>query len=176
MARTTCAVLATMLVIGCGQRDDATPDDQSIDPNDYIRTKGPAPQFLFPKQVECDRPEVNDFIRRFSRTSLKGEYLAYRLLVSRQVEPVSRESFQKAWEAVEQVRILSIARVDDLTNYPPPVYLVKATVAMREPADPPSREVAILVFQEGQEWVMAPAGRQIRQSQATSQPAQRATR
>ena len=171
MNRACLVALGITLTIGCGNGDDGAAEQQSIDPTDFIPTKGRVPpRFLFAKAVQCDRPEVNEFITRFSKVCLRGEYLNYRLLVSRQVEPFSRDSFQRAWEAVERVRINRIVQAHDLTSYPPPVYLVAATIAMREPADPPSREATILVFKEGQQWVMAPAPRSTREAETASQP------
>jgi hypothetical protein len=170
MIRACVITAALLLLAGCGG-DDQTAEQQFEDPTDVISTKGRvAPNFLFPKDVACDNPEVNEFITGFSTVCLKGEYLRYRLRVSRQVEPISRESFQAAWQSVEQVRITKITQLADQTGYPPPVYLVNATVKLREPATPPSREVAILVFKEGQQWVMAPASRQLRDNQTESQP------
>jgi hypothetical protein len=48
------------------------------------------------------------------------------------------------------------------------VYLVEAEVDMRKPADPATRTVAILVFAEGPEWVMAPVPRAVREAGATT--------
>ena len=77
------------------------------------------------------------------------------------------------------LRWLDEGLTEDVERYPPPVYLVEAEVEMREPeasdahvvTGPPIRNVCILVFQDADEWVMAPAPREIRQRYAASRPA-----
>jgi hypothetical protein len=160
-------VVGLGMVMGCGGREEAGVEEP--DPADYVSTKGPAPEFVFPTAVACEQEAVNEFIRRFVGVCLRGDYARYRLTVSRQVEPAGRDTFEAAWHAVQRVEIRSIRRVDDMVKrYPPPVYLVEAEVDMREPANPPRRTVAILVFAEGQDWVMAPAPRAVRQAEATT--------
>jgi hypothetical protein len=160
-------VAGLAVAMGCGGREESAVEEP--DPADYVSTKGPAPEFVFPAAVACEQEAVNEFIRRFVGVCLRGDYAGYRLTVSRQVEPAGRDTFEAAWHAVKRVQIRSIRRVDEMVKrYPPPVYLVEAEVDMREPADPARRTVAILVFAEGAEWAMAPVPRAVRQAEATT--------
>ena len=169
-----------MVIPACKQEGDvAARKGQSIDTEDRIRTEGEAPTFSFAPEATCDDTAVNGFVKRFVRTCLSGDYAGYREMVTRLVEPIGREAFETAWHAVKRVEVNSIVLTEGVQRYPPPVYLVEAEVEMREPeasdahvvGGPPVRNVCILVFQEADEWVMAPAPREIRQRYAASRPA-----
>ncbi len=169
-----------MAIPACKQEEDVEAGKaRSIDTEDRIRTKGEAPTFKFAAEATCDDTAVNEFVKRFVRTCLSGDYAGYREMVTRLVEPIGREAFETAWHAVKRVEVNSIVLTESVRRYPPPVYLVEAEVEMREPeasdahvvSGPPVRNVCILVFQEADEWVMAPAPRDLRQRHATSRPA-----
>ena len=171
-----------MVIPACKQEEDVEAGKaRSIDTEDRIRTKGEAPTFSFAGEATCDDTAVNDFVKRFVRTCLSGDYAGYREMVTRLVEPIGREAFETAWHAVKRVEVNSIVLTEGVQRYPPPVYLVEAVVEMREPeasdahvvGGPPIRNVCILVFQdqEADEWTMAPAPREIRQRYAASRPA-----
>jgi len=153
-------------------------EESSLDTEDRIRTQGAPPTFSFPSEVTCDEPHVNEFVKRFVRTCLRGDYAGYREMVTRLVQPIGREAFETAWHAVKRVEVKSIVLTEGVQRYPAPVYLVEAEVEMREPeaadahvvSGPRVRNVCILVFQEPGVWVMAPAPREIRQRYGTSQP------
>ena len=161
-----------------GEDVEASKEESSIDTEDRIRTKGEPPTFSFPREVTCDNANVNEFVKRFVKSCLSGDYARYREMVTRLVEPIGREAFETAWHAVRRVEVRLIVLTEGVQGYPPPVYLVEAEVEMREPeasdahvvAGPGIRNVNILVFQEADEWVMAPAPREIRQRYAASQP------
>ncbi|MFQ6047935.1 MAG: hypothetical protein ACE5K7_01040 [Phycisphaerae bacterium] len=156
---------------GCeGQQDVAAGGSGQIGADDYIRTEGPPPKFVFPEALRSREPELSRFISEFVQVCLRGDYAGYRLRVSRQCEPVGRDTFERAWHAVKQVRVRSIRRLDGAVKYPPPVYLVRADVELREPAKKPLREVALLIFREQGQWTTAPAGRVLRRLRAQSQP------
>jgi hypothetical protein len=169
-----------MVIPACKREGDIDADKSlAIDSEDRIRTEGEAPTFSFASEATCDDAAVNEFVKRFVRTCLSGDYAGYREMVTRVVEPIGREAFETAWHAVKRVAVNSIVLTEGVRRYPPPVYLVEAEVEMREPeasdahvvSGPPIRNVCILVFREADEWVMAPAPREICQRYAPSRPA-----
>ncbi len=125
---------------------------------DYTGTEN-RPGLEFPKRVRCDNDEVNEFIQEFYRTCFLNEYDRFRLMMSTRVDPFTPERFKRALTAVEQIEIVSIERLPDVEDVPPPVYLVRADVRFRPTArtEDKHKTVAIVVFREVGNWVMAPA-------------------
>lgn len=122
------------------------------------------PALEFPKRVQCDDPSVNRFIEEFYEACCKGDYDRFRLMMSTRIDPFTPERFKKALEAVEVVRIVSVDLLPDVADVPPPIYLVRAHVRLRQEVKKPERErtIAILVLKEADKWVMFPAPPELR--------------
>jgi hypothetical protein len=118
------------------------------------------PSLTFASEIRTAHPEVGTFLDEFLNTCLVGDYAGYRRLVSRAYAPESRERFEAIYRATQAVTVDSIELID-IPEIQAPVYRVVSTVEfspqqqakLREPR----REVAILVFKEGDNWRMAPA-------------------
>lgn len=129
------------------------------------------PAFVFPPEVRAKNESLNAFLEEFQQVCANGEYLRYRGLVSRQVEPLDKDRFVAAWHAVDQVTIRLIRRLPRLESLPDPAYGVLVHVLLHDSAQLERRErnVALMVFREPDEkqqerWVMAPAPEPIREA------------
>ncbi len=118
------------------------------------------PAYVFAPGLRETYPQVTGFMQEFLETCLAGDYDKYRLMVSRSREPESRERFGKIYHALKSLAIdaIEVIHVPDL---PPPVHLVVCRADFLEGRKPLLRretnQVAILVFQEENEWRMMPA-------------------
>ena len=110
----------------------------------------------FPAAVRCERDEVNAFIETLVAVCDRGDYQAYRLMVTRRVEPVGEKQFRGGWQLIEKIHIASVEAVAVGEAYPSPVYLVRGTVDLSPPREPRTRPVAMLIVQEEGQWVIAP--------------------
>jgi hypothetical protein len=129
----------------------------------------PPPTLVFPPEQRSKNESLNAFIEEFQEICAKGEYLRYRSLVSREVEPFDKDQFVAAWHAVERVSIELVRRLPRLESLPDPAYGVLVHVLVRESAQQErlERSVALMVFREPDEnqrerWVVAPAPEPIR--------------
>lgn len=77
---------------------------------DPVRAK-PVDVLLFPESLRAGDPAVNDFVEKAMKTSVGGDYDAFRLLWSETREPLSRSEFEKGWEAVREIEVLALERV-----------------------------------------------------------------
>ena len=123
-----------------------------------------APLLKFAADLRAPFPDVSAFLDRFLHTCQAGDYAGYRRLVSRASIPETRERFEAMYHAVETVTVESIESVET-SAIPPPVYRVVTSVEFTpQPQSRPrqrQRKVAILVFKEENNWVMAPAPREL---------------
>ncbi len=144
---------------GCKRRDGSDPRDtvdEKIIPVDEAAGK---PLLEFPKAVRCEDESLNAFIEDFYDTCCRGEYDKFRLMMSTRVDPFTPERFKKSLTAVDRVQIEVIKKLPDVTEVPPPIYVVRSKVFLRKnvPKDALERTISILVFREAGKWVMAPA-------------------
>jgi hypothetical protein len=177
------AVGSVLLIalLGACSRDEPTPKKSLSDKmlEDPIEMQGKPPKIDFPADVRCDDESINDFIDELIRICLQGEYGRYRLAVSTKVDPIDREQFRRAWQAVEKVEVRRIVKIwpppgKPLPTQPAgreellhPIYGVHARITLREQPGRSerarTREVVVLVIQENGEWKLGPpAGRDIK--------------
>ena len=169
-------LIAIMALCGCGGKADSRASTKS---DDYLKVQGridvsdiqDRPEIVFPKEVRSDDESLNAFLQHFTEVCLAGEYDEYRLLVSRQIEPVSKQQFEKTYRRVEYVEINLICDLPKISELPYPLWLIESIVHIRQPTEEPLRRLQVLIFKENEKWVMAPAPRALRQAlAATSQP------
>ncbi len=159
------AVITGCLLTGCNR--DAADDRASGAGGRRGRPKPDAedrPSLEFPQHVRSKDPAVNKFIEAFYEACYLGEYDKFRLMMSSRVDPFTPDRFKRALTAVEFVRIESIETLPEVTDVPPPIYLVRSRVFIRQSVrkDEPEKTIAILVFKEAGKWVMAPAPKALR--------------
>ncbi len=117
------------------------------------------PSLDFPPHVRSEDEAVNTFITDFYEACCLGEYDRFRLMMSTRVDPFTPERFKKALTAVALIRVEAVEKLPEVEDVPPPVYLVRSRVQLREDVrkEELERKIAILVFKETGRWVMAPA-------------------
>lgn len=166
----TCTCVSAALLIAavaactsCG-REDAPPGPTKPEPTALTATPQPAlkkrPTYTIPRELLNEHAEVGRFVIQFLETCYAGDYQGYRNLVGRAFNPESEERFRTIYEAIESI-VLDSIEVVDVSDIPPPAYLVissvtfdpEHTVSLRRP----HRRLAILVFREEGEWRMGPA-------------------
>ncbi len=110
---------------------------------------------VFPTQLRVVDEAVNDFVTIAMNLCSSGDYESFRLLWSVEHDPITRQQFESAWQAVTRIRILALER-DPIND----TYAILAHVALdakRFPAghrlrENPQRNVALLILQEQGEW------------------------
>ena len=171
------ALVALVAILGCERQSSELPPPPTTQPAS-APTTGPAPMpratYRFAPQVaaQCP-PDLTRFIREAMQTMLLGEYADYRGLISRARTPETEERFSVIQEALRSVEVTAIEEVE-LPNAPPPTYRILTAFEF----DPESmaahklesRELAILVFKEGDQWrlMIAPPALQPTRAEATT--------
>lgn len=157
---------------GCMQREDQTDEDRRAE---IPIPQGPLPDrpvLDFPAHVRCKDEAVNKFIEDFYRICylaaegrLGEEYEEFRRMISTRVDPFTPERFKRALKAVETVTIENIEILPEVEDVPPPVYVVKSHIQLREQVrtEEHERTIIIVVFKELGRWVMAPAPSHLRE-------------
>jgi len=158
-------VAALMCLPGCEDRKNKTSTEEENAGKVRLGPEAGRPQLDFPKALKSTDPSLNDFIETFYSTCCKGEYDKFRLMLSTRVDPLAPERFKKSLTAVERVQIEAVEKLPDVAEVPPPIYLVRSRIRLREGTrtDRRDRSISILVFREGTKWVMAPAPKNLRQ-------------
>ncbi len=160
IGRGVLAVLLAGMLLGCDGGSGSTPSGSEKTTEPPAQPAQQLPVYDIANGLRAEHPEVAAFLDEFLNTCLVGDYAGYRRLVSRAYAPESRERFDAIYQATEAVTIESIELID-VPRIPPPVYLIISAVEL----DPQQqiklrethREIAILVFKEGEAWRMAPA-------------------
>lgn len=135
---------------------------------------------LFAPALRADDEAVNAFVETAMKTSVGGDYDAFRLLWSETREPLSRSEFEKGWEAVREIEVLALERVRVELSKPArdgevpssagseliDAYALLAEVRL----DPdhsagrkePFRDVVLLLVEEEGAWKLSPAPKAVR--------------
>jgi hypothetical protein len=153
------ALLAAWLTCGC-ERAPTETREPPRQPREIIPPSERPPVYTFAPGLERDYPEAAAFVRSFLDVCLAGDYTAYRGLVARSRQPEPRERFEAIYRAMRTVRIDEIEPIV-LRDLPSPAFRVvtavefdpEARVALRGA----NRDIAILIFREGDDWRMLPA-------------------
>lgn len=159
---------------GCdgGEEGDRRPVSVQRHEDDYVPPPEVRPRYTFADDLRTEYPEVSAFVQRFLETCLAGDYAGYRRLVSRSVEPASRERFEAVYHALERLTIYEI-RAIERRQLPSRAYVVLSRVELQPERKAALRKgvdkIAILVFQELGEWRMMPAPSDLQPARAGRQ-------
>jgi len=128
--------------------------------------------FDFPAQWRAPDPEVNAFVESVLTIAARGDYDGFRQLFAMAYTPPSRQEFQRAWEAIESIRVAGL--YGDRPGEPEKYYL-HAVVDRRDP-DGKGRlrlDRVMVVFKEANRWRLGPAPGEVIELivRAASQPA-----
>lgn len=154
--------------------------DQERDPNNDggtaqgARSAGKVQDVLvFPAGLHVADDSVNAFVQYAMTQCAGGDYETFRLLWSARDEVLPREEYEKGWQAVREIRLRQLRKValvpDPEHGHPEPeiVHALLADVSLdpEHPAarDEPTREVALMIVREHDEWKLAKAPRAMRE-------------
>lgn len=142
------AVVLSVVVVGCEQVDEPTPDK---------KPSAPEPQILeFPAEFHAEDEAVNAFVREVIDTCASGNYEAFRELWSIRDDPFPRDQFHKAWQSVQKVRIRGLRQVLNPADGKI-LYAVRAIVELDPSVRDPERDVIIVLIEEAGRWRMTSA-------------------
>ena len=154
-------VLAGLPLSTCRPATDGHPNGGQHNAN----VAAPVGRVVFPDALRVEDESVNEFIERAMKTCAGGVYDDFRLLWSIQREPLSREEYEKGWQAIREIRVRALEQVklapdsDDPGGVEQLVYALLARVdldAARLPnEEQPHREVALMLLREHDQWRLA---------------------
>lgn len=155
-------------------------DDPYIDPEqafpEGIIVKEQRPEFIFPERVRTHDLSLNRFVDRFARICMQAKYSDFRLMLSSRIgDPIVASRFESMFNALRQIRILSLERAPNIPNVEGPVYIMLAEYdlapeVVKRGELTEQRRLAIL--KEKGEWRIGPVPSElIAQMAATPQPA-----
>lgn len=125
----------------------------------------------FPERWRAPDKEVNAFVESVLTIAAKGDYDGFRQLFAMTHTPPSRQEFQRAWEAIEGIRVAGL--YGDRPE--PEKYYLHAVVERRSPDGKGRLKVdrVVMVFREAGRWRLGPAPREAVDMivRAASQPA-----
>lgn len=158
-------VLLMTLAVGC---ERAPQPDRQNDGVDASRGESQPEMLFFPDALHVSEASVNDFVTRAMTVCGSGDYEAFRLLWATNEEPLARGDYEQGWQAVEEIRIQAVEKVQylptgDAKGAVDPVtgYLIAADVRL-DPLQPTGkrgagRDVVLLMVHEGDTWRLAAA-------------------
>ncbi|NLE29209.1 MAG: hypothetical protein GX629_06035 [Phycisphaerae bacterium] len=114
-------------------------------------------EILFPKSVRSDHEQVNRFVADFLNTVAKRDYRQYRAMVTQQRDPVSKDTFDVAYDRMKKIEVKELTKItdpkelkDEALTIELPAYRLKAHAVLRDNSE---RDVEIIVFKEYDVWV-----------------------
>lgn len=131
------------------------------------------PQVLFfAKALRVEDDSVNQFVERFVKVAVSGDYDKLRLLWTPRVEPMSKADFEESWHDVRRVTIRLLTQVFlggasvGSPDLPKAGFAMVADIQF-DPASVPrggerGRQVALTMLREDGEWRLAAAPKGLR--------------
>jgi len=166
------AVICVVFLGGCSREAENELPPSSSPFASPVESK-PEDVLVFSREHHVDDPTVNAFVARSMRECAGGDYEQFRFLWSAREEVLPREEFDQGWQAVREIRVRKLGKVmlaaDEKEGRPEPetVYalLAEVTLDQEHPAarDEPTREVALMLVREQDEWRLAKAPRTMRE-------------
>jgi hypothetical protein len=143
------------------------PAPTSARPNKPTPQAAAASVVEFPAEVQTDDPTVNEFVREAIGTCVSGDYERFRLLWNVREDPFPRGEFERGWKAVRKVTVLKVQKMRN----PPEgaayegkyLYYVHGRVELDATMPEPTRDVLLLIIQEGERWRLARAPKNLRE-------------
>ncbi len=166
------AVLMAVIIIGCERASETTPETTRETPltqrDADDRAAADAVRYEFPAAIERQLPPaVAALVHRALEALVLGDYDAYRELISRNRAPASSERFDIVragirFIAVESAEAVDLPQLGEGYNIIGRFDFDPETEAAKRIRD---RRIAVLVFEEGDEWriMVAPPGLQPRE-------------
>ncbi|RIK69946.1 MAG: hypothetical protein DCC66_06945 [Planctomycetota bacterium] len=105
--------------------DDVFPEPVILDPERH-------PNFIFPEAARTSDLAVNRFVDRFARVCTTGKYSEFRLMLSRKHPPILPPRFESNFNAVKQVRVLSVDRLPPLPGANVPLAVLNVEYELEE--------------------------------------------
>jgi len=160
--------------------DDPALDPDEVFPDVVVLDLTRRPGFDFPDSVRTVDLSLNRFIDRFVRVCMDGKYADFRLMLSHRAgDPIVARRFESMFNALKQVRILSVEEVPLPQGFEHgPVYVMLAEYDLKEHAvvrgvSTERRRLAIM--RENGEWRIGPVPRELAErlesEEAESEPA-----
>ncbi|GEM_PF-782858 len=109
----------------------------------------------FPEQWRASDQEVNAFVESVLTIAAKGDYDGFRQLFAMTHTPPSRQEFQRAWEAIEGIRVSGLYG----DSPEPEKYYLHAVVDRRSPDGRGRTKLdrVVMLFKEAGRWRLGPA-------------------
>ena len=134
-----------------------------------------AVEIVWAPGAKCKNHEVNDFVAKALTVCAEGDYEEYRLLWSLDHQPTSRKRFMQLRDAMEQVHVKTIRRLQfrlpdgSMKDMETPVYVLHAFVALKEEAKQRSerlkdRELILQIVRRNNAWCFIPAAKEVKKS------------
>lgn len=164
--------------------DEPYLDSEDAFPEGIIVQHDQRPEIVFPERVRTYDLSLNRFVDRFVRVCTQAKYSDFRLMLSRRAgDPIVASRFESMFNALRQVRILSLDKAPDVPGLDGPVYIMSVEYdlepnVVRRGENTEQRRIAIL--KEDGEWRLGPVPRDLlallerthpTASQPTTQPA-----
>ena len=125
--------------------------------------------------AKCKNEEVNDFVAKALTVCAEGDYEEYRLLWSLDHQPTNRKRFMQLRDAMEQVDVKTIRRLQfrlpdgSMKDLDTPIYVLHAFVALKEEAKQRSqrlkdRDLILQIVRRNNAWCFIPAAKEVKTS------------
>lgn len=147
-------------------------DSAGADPPPERVKQEPAEFLVFPQELRVEEEAVNDFVERAMTACAGGDYGRFRLLWTAREDPLPRDEYENAWQAVQRIQILALEKVmlsPDAKRgreHSEIAYAVLADVTLN-PTHPagrrdPHREAVLMLIPEEVGWRLARAPKAMR--------------
>lgn len=124
-------------------------------PNPALR-----PDIVFPESVRTYDLSLNLFVDRFCRVCMDARYSDLRLMQStRMGDPIAAKRFETMFNALEQVRILSLDEIPNVPDVEGSVWVMHAEYTLEDYANRGGakiRDVRIAIAKEEGDWHIGP--------------------
>ena len=152
----TAALLTAAVALLSSCKRSAPPEAATATPAE------PEPRYsvVFPPELRADDPAIDALLDQALTACAEGDYDAFRLLWTAREDPVTREQFDYGWQALTELRVLALERLQDQADGSA-VYLFCVRVQL-DPAElpahlPPRRYVVLMARHEEERWCLARA-------------------
>ncbi|MFH1420007.1 MAG: hypothetical protein ABII12_17165 [Planctomycetota bacterium] len=123
------------------------------------------PDIDFPETVRTFNLSLNRFVDRFARVCMEGKYSDLRLMLSKRGgDPLVARRFETMFNALKQVRILSLEELPEVPDLESPAYLMSAEYVLEPYATGKGRDTEVIrlaIAMEDGEWRIGPVPREL---------------
>ncbi len=157
-------LLTTALVVMF--TDDPILDPEAVFPDAVVLDLTKRPWFDFPESIRTVDLSLNRFIDRFVRVCMEGKYSEFRLMLSsRAGDPIVARRFESMFNALKQVRILSVQEIPLPVGFAEgPIYVMLAEYDLKEHAvvrGVATEQRRLAIVRENGEWRIGPVPREL---------------